>query len=338
MVLYPVALVSKKDDLSAEKRAPTQRDAARRKMADEKVMLGKLEAAELRIGMADESKLSALLDPALPNLLGFLSSPHASVRSKVMAILSHVNKRVKGDVNIKLPVRALAKVFATSTAPLAANLALVYIEMGLPRMSMEQRAELIGPLLVGVAARPMAQQETLFGILTSTLPNLPLPKTKADLAGQRRRPNEPRGMRARGGARPARPHDLLSASISAERQAPPHQCPLSAHLVPTFSSALPPPQAPPVLSPSSRRLRIARLCSSGRVTCCSSSRHSHRRQTWSRRGCRKRRRSACAADWTRRSCGASCWRARSSLSRGCWPPRPTTARQSSIRQRRCRTG
>ena len=73
-------------------------------MADEKAILGKLEAAELRIGMCDEKALEKLLDPALPNLLPFLGSPHAAVKTKVMAILSHLNKRIKGDTSIKLPL------------------------------------------------------------------------------------------------------------------------------------------------------------------------------------------------------------------------------------------
>eukprot|EP00966_Prymnesium_polylepis_P312708 7226053-Prymnesium_polylepis.1 len=78
-------------------------------MADEKTLLTKLEAAELKFGMADEKALEKLLDPALPNILGFLSSPHAAVKNKVMAILSHLNKRVKGDASIKLPLPGLCK-------------------------------------------------------------------------------------------------------------------------------------------------------------------------------------------------------------------------------------
>ena len=52
-------------------------------MSSESAVLNKLDAAELRIGMCDDAKLSALLDPALINLLGFVASPHAPVKTKV---------------------------------------------------------------------------------------------------------------------------------------------------------------------------------------------------------------------------------------------------------------
>ena len=150
-------------------------------MADEKSILTKLESAELRIGMCDTNKLAQLLDPALPNLLGFLGSPHAAVRNKLLAICSHLNKRVKGDASIKLPLPALSKLFTTSTAPLAANFALVYIEMGLPRVTSTERAVLVPPLLLGIGKRPAAQQETLLGLLIAALPTLPLPKSVSEM-------------------------------------------------------------------------------------------------------------------------------------------------------------
>ncbi|KAL1527861.1 hypothetical protein AB1Y20_009237 [Prymnesium parvum] len=152
-------------------------------MADEKAILSKLEAAELRIGMCDEKALTKLLDPALPNLLPFLGSPFASVRTKTMAILSHLNKRIKGDATIQLPLEGLRKAFAAATSPLVANFALVYLEMGFPRAASTERASLVPPLLVGISSRPAAQQETLLGLLAITLSVLPLPKIEAELQG-----------------------------------------------------------------------------------------------------------------------------------------------------------
>jgi hypothetical protein len=41
---------------------------------------------------------------------------------------------------------------------MVSNFALVYIEMGLPRVSAAERAALVPALLVGVGQRPAAQQ------------------------------------------------------------------------------------------------------------------------------------------------------------------------------------
>ena len=93
-------------------------------MADESALVAKLESAELRFGLCDDEKLTKLLNPALVNILGFLASPAPAVRAKVMAILTHLNKRVKGNGEIRLPLGPLAAMFvAPGTAPLAANFA-----------------------------------------------------------------------------------------------------------------------------------------------------------------------------------------------------------------------
>jgi hypothetical protein len=47
----------------------------------------------LRIGMCEDDKLGKLLDPALINILNFLGSQSATVKTKAMGILSHLNKR-----------------------------------------------------------------------------------------------------------------------------------------------------------------------------------------------------------------------------------------------------
>ncbi len=96
-------------------------------------LIAKLDAAELRIGLCEDANLAKLLDPALPNLLNFLTST-PPVRAKLMAILSHLNKRVKGNAEIALPLRGLAELYLRpAAAPVVANFALVYLEMGFGR-------------------------------------------------------------------------------------------------------------------------------------------------------------------------------------------------------------
>ena len=121
--------------------------------------------------MAEDDKLGKLLDPALVNILGFLGSPVASVKTKTMGILSHLNKRIKANTAIPMPLPGLVRLFTNpSTAPLIANFALIYVEMGLPRISSTERAAILPSLLVGLARRPAAQQDTLLSLLLSALP------------------------------------------------------------------------------------------------------------------------------------------------------------------------
>uniref|UniRef100_A0A7S4BN83 Non-specific serine/threonine protein kinase n=2 Tax=Chrysotila carterae TaxID=13221 RepID=A0A7S4BN83_CHRCT len=151
-------------------------------MASEASLLAKLEQAELRFGLADDEKLAKLLDPALPNILGFLASSSAQVRSKVMAILSHLNKRLKGDTSIALPLRALSKQFLNpATVSFVGNFSLVYIEMGIGRVPASERGRIVSPLLVGASQRTAQQQETLLQLLIAALPSLPLPTTAAQI-------------------------------------------------------------------------------------------------------------------------------------------------------------
>lgn len=85
--------------------------------------------------------------------------PHVSLLfQQVMEILTHVNKRVKGQPSIKLPVKELLPLAAAmpppaadpqapSTSPAAQamvrSFALVYLEMAFDRASPEERYEAV---------------------------------------------------------------------------------------------------------------------------------------------------------------------------------------------------
>ena len=55
--------------------------------------------------MCDDERLGKLLDPALVNILGFLASPAAAVKTKAMGILSHLNKRARVVAHSSIPPR-----------------------------------------------------------------------------------------------------------------------------------------------------------------------------------------------------------------------------------------
>ncbi len=120
-----------------------------------------------------------------------------------MSILSHINKRVKADGSLRLPLAPLSTLFRNSaTPPVVANFALVYLEMGLPRADASERASLVAGLLVGVGSRPPPQQDTLLGMLLPCLKGLPLPQSRAAM-------DEPGGATALG-----TPRALLASRAS----------------------------------------------------------------------------------------------------------------------------
>lgn len=62
-------------------------------------------------------------------------------RAQVLEMLSHVNKRVRGHDQIKLPLDALLDLYLTdASAPLVKNFAIVYVEMAMERSTEDQQA------------------------------------------------------------------------------------------------------------------------------------------------------------------------------------------------------
>ena len=71
-----------------------------------------------------------------------LCARHAALQ--VLEMLSHVNKRLQGQDNIKLPLKALLDLFLKPDAPpLTRNFALVYVETAFKRASPEERSGVV---------------------------------------------------------------------------------------------------------------------------------------------------------------------------------------------------
>ncbi|XP_075751339.1 proteasome adapter and scaffold protein ECM29 isoform X4 [Rhipicephalus microplus] len=109
-----------------------------------------------------ESVLSKFLLP----VLGKLSSPHESIRKKVMELLVHVNKRLKSRPQVQLPVEALLTHYAASAggqqqSSFFVNFALVYLRMGFPRLPSCQQVELLPRLMECLTLNKQHQDEIL---------------------------------------------------------------------------------------------------------------------------------------------------------------------------------
>ncbi|GBG83689.1 hypothetical protein CBR_g37490 [Chara braunii] len=115
-----------------------------------------------RLALTDESKLERVLSKLLPLIIGRLQSPHQTTKKKVLEMLSHINKRVKGQSHIKLPFKELLDLYMDNgTAPIVKNFAIVYLEMALERVSDQERLTVVPSLLDGLSGRPGQHQDML---------------------------------------------------------------------------------------------------------------------------------------------------------------------------------
>ena len=61
-----------------------------------------------------------------------------------MELLVHINKRIKNNSNIQLPVEALLLQYQDPMATsFVINFTIIYLKMGFPRLPIEKQAELV---------------------------------------------------------------------------------------------------------------------------------------------------------------------------------------------------
>jgi proteasome component ECM29 len=122
-----------------------------------------------RLALADDSKLTAILDKLLPMILGKLTPQDTPLRAKVLAVLGHINKRL-ADKTILLPVGGLVSIAQSATAnSFSINFALVYIERGFPRLSVETQRAVAPRLLTGVLRYTTAQQQIICRVVVQAI-------------------------------------------------------------------------------------------------------------------------------------------------------------------------
>ena len=122
--------------------------------SDETATVAQLDNVLTRLAMTDDSKLERVLDKLLPQLVAQLGTAGPQARAKLLAVLSHVNKRVRSVESMRLPLTELVALYGRSaSAPLVLNFAIVYIEMAFARATREDCAAVAAPLLEGVGCR-----------------------------------------------------------------------------------------------------------------------------------------------------------------------------------------
>uniref|UniRef100_A0A1D1XKS2 Proteasome-associated protein ECM29 n=1 Tax=Anthurium amnicola TaxID=1678845 RepID=A0A1D1XKS2_9ARAE len=123
-----------------------------------------------RLALADDSKLEALLSRILPYSISAMASPSPSVRKLVMEILSHVNKRVRHQLEIRLPLPELWKMYGEDGAiPIVRNFCIVYIEMAFDRLSLEEKSNLAPEFLSNIGKLPLQHQDIILRIVSKVI-------------------------------------------------------------------------------------------------------------------------------------------------------------------------
>ena len=102
-----------------------------------------------------DEALGRVLNKHLASCLVKLSSSEESVRKKVMELLVHVNKRVKNNENVQLPIEALLQQYQDpSVSSFVTNFTIIYIKMGFPRMPLDEKIQIIPRLLIAIDGKP----------------------------------------------------------------------------------------------------------------------------------------------------------------------------------------
>lgn len=114
------------------------------------------------VGADGDAALTSALAKYLPVVLVRLSSGQEGVRKKVMELLVHINKRVKDNRNVKLPVEGLLELYRDPAATtFVTNFAIIYLKMGFPRLEVDHQARLIPSLLAAMEGKPAPHQDSL---------------------------------------------------------------------------------------------------------------------------------------------------------------------------------
>ncbi|KAF7958976.1 hypothetical protein EAE96_002501 [Botrytis aclada] len=142
--------------------------------ARELELVGKV---EMRIALAKDDKLEAILKPYLPPLLLKLASEHQNVRNKVISTCQHIKIRLAGNKDIVLPVAALLKQYKEHPeSSMLRHFDLMFIQQSVGKLSSKDQMDLIPTLIHGLAQdaeKPTCA--TIFNLFLRLLPQLKVP-------------------------------------------------------------------------------------------------------------------------------------------------------------------
>ncbi|KAI9194392.1 hypothetical protein LWI28_005521 [Acer negundo] len=123
-----------------------------------------------RLALCDDPKLESLISKLLPLTISSLSSHSTLVRDKVLEILSHVNKRVKHQPEIRLPLAELWKMYTdANAAPMVKNFCIVYIEMAFDHAQLKEKEAMAPVILDSIPILTQQHREIILRIATRVI-------------------------------------------------------------------------------------------------------------------------------------------------------------------------
>lgn len=145
--------------------------------AAEAVDIEQLDRVLHRLVVADDAKLSPVLDILLPKLVLKLNGTAPRVRAKVIDVLSHISKRVRPNASIVLPCAGLLAVCKDVPASsFAFNFSLSFLEMGVPRLAPAAQGRIALEIASGISrlAPYSPSSNILLNLLLVVVEHLPL--------------------------------------------------------------------------------------------------------------------------------------------------------------------
>lgn len=140
-----------------------------------------------RLALCEDSNLQNLLSKLLPLSISFLSSNSTPVRNKVIEILSHVNKRVKHQLDIGLPLSELWNLYIEpNAAPMVKNFCIVYVEMAFERVQIEVKEDMVPLLVANISKLPTQHQEIILRISAKVIGDCHCTHLRDEIAGKYR--------------------------------------------------------------------------------------------------------------------------------------------------------
>ena len=132
-----------------------------------------LDKALLRLASADsDESLSTAVNRHLPSVLRQLNSTQEGVRKKVMELLVHLNKRVKDNPAIPLPIHALLELYSEpSSNTFVVNFTVIYLKMGFNRLKEAEKIEIAPDFLLRAEeeGKPQSHKDSIFHMILPVL-------------------------------------------------------------------------------------------------------------------------------------------------------------------------
>lgn len=129
-----------------------------------------------------DASLIKTLDRHLAPTLLKLSSSNENVRKKVMELLVHLNKRVKNNEQIQLPMDQLLDQYQDSSVnSFVTNFTIIYLKMGFPRQAMELKIKMVPKLLRALEDKPASHQDSIINMILPMLEHVKAPSDNPEV-------------------------------------------------------------------------------------------------------------------------------------------------------------